>query len=294
MQGVRFGLVAALVALPLTLAAQTPTPTAADTGNVTLLDITVHPGEFEPHIVFLQRGIVYRASYSGPGIEIRLRSFAGKQLPFVVPLTNGVDATGGSEYELYPQSDGNIEFTEVFNANKVPVTFRLWKDARGTARGRRSAEEGFWELGVDGLVGWHGAFQSGTLPPGGSGPTIGGCLSVRNGSGPLGFINGCVFGVERLSSSGGSGYFLFTEPEIRLSNRRRTDSGWKFEWGLLVRYGAFASEADGGNLGGGNFGYGAYVARDQRDLNGRGWRITLSGRTDTGAPAVQLGVGRYH
>ena len=147
---------------------------------------------------------------------------------------------------------------------------------------------------MDGLVGWHGAFHTGTFQSGGSGPTFGGCLGVRNGPGPLGFINGCIFGVERLSSSDGSGFFLFTEPEIRLSNGRRTDSGWKFEWGLLVGYGAFASGNDGGNHGGGHFGYGAYLARDQRDLNGRGWRITLAGRTDTGAPAVQLGVGRYH
>ena len=297
------GLVAALL-FQLPLAAQSPA-TPPDTGNVTLLDITVHPGEYEPHTVFLQKGIVYRASFSGQGIEIRVRSYGGRQLPFVVPLTNGVDASGASEFEIYPQSDGNIEFTEVFNAEKVPVTFRLWRDARGTERGRRSAEEGFWELGVDGLVGWYGNYGS---QSGGSGATLGGCLSVRNGPGPLGWINGCIVGVERLTTGSGQGFFLFTEPEIRLSNGRRTDSGWKFEWGLLVRYAMFANGNDGGNIGGANLGYGAYVARDLRDLNGRGWRLTLMGRMDgsssgsatfgsTGriwAPVFQFGVGRYH
>jgi hypothetical protein len=307
----RLGLLASLLCAPMLLAAQNPPPPPADTGNITLIDVTLHPGEYEPHTIFLQKGLVYRISFSGPGVDVRVRSYQGKQLPFVVPLTNEIDASGTSEYELYPQSDGDIEITEVFNALKVPVTFRLWRDARATERGRRSADEGFWELGVDGLAGWHGDFKADSSTAGG-GATIGGCLAVRNGPGPLGFLNGCIFGVERLASSTSSGFFLFTEPEIRLSNRRRTDSGWKFEWGLLVRYASFGSDNDGGNLGGGNFGFGAYLARDQRDLNGNGWRVTLTGRFDglsnekldgfgntlstkhLWAPALQLGVGRYH
>ena len=302
------GLVAALLVTPVTLVAQTPPAPATDTGNVTLLDITVHPGEYEPHVVFLQKGVVYRASFSGQGVEIRLRSFAGRQLPFVVPLTNGVDASGGSEYEVYPQSDGDIEFTEVFNGEKVPVTFRLWKDARGTERGRRSAEEGFWELGVDGLVGWRGSFGA---QAGGSGATLGGCLTVRNGPGPLGWLNGCIIGAEGLTGKQGV-FFFFTQPEIRLSNGRRTDAGWKYEWGAVVRFNIFGDGGDGQYLDEGRFGYGAYLARDFRDLNGRGWRITLIGRADSGdrltlnsfgvvtkrslawAPVIQVGVGRYH
>ena len=302
------GLLATLVVLPYSLSAQTPSPPPPDSGNVTLLDITVHPGEYEPHIVFLQKGIVYRASFSGKGVEIRLRSFQGRQLPFVVALSNDVDATGGSEYELYPQSDGDVEFTEVFNAEKVPVTFRLWKDARSTERGRRSAEEGFWELGVDGLVGRRGNFSP---QAGGSGTTFGGCLSVRNGPGVLGWLNGCILGAEGLTGQQGV-FFFFSEPEIRLSNGRRTDAGWKNEWGLVARVNIFADGGDGNYLDEGHFGNGAYFARDQRDLNGRGWRLTLIVRADNGqkltldafgnvtkreqawAPAIQLGVGRYH
>ena len=299
------GLLAALLGVPAALVAQTPPPPPADTGNVILLDVTVHPGEFDPHTVFLQKGIVYRASFSGPGVAMRMRSYKGKQLPYVVSLTSVVEASGSSEYEIYPQSDGDIEFQELFNEGQVPVTFRLWRDARATEHGRRSAEEGFWELGVDLLVGGRGSIHDNVGLPTGSGMTIGGCLGVRNGPGPLGFLNGCIFGLERLSSSTTPGFYLFTEPEIRLSNHRRTDSGWKFEWGLLMRYAAFGSDDDGGNLDNGEFGFGGYVARDQRDLNGRGWRITLTGRADAArggaggnhrlwAPAFQLGVGRYH
>ncbi len=295
------------------LAAQDTTTARADSDrNVILLDITVDPNVNERQVVYLQKGIVYRASFSQPGVILRVRSRKNKQLPFVVPLSNAPDASESSEIEIYPQSDGDIELTPVFNARGVPVTFRLWRDVRATERGQRAAEEGWWELGVDGLVGWHGAFNAGTAESSGSGATFGGCLGVRNGLGPLGFINGCIFGFERLNSSTTPGFFLFTEPEIRLSNGRRTDSGWKFEWGLLIRYAAFGSENDGGNLGGGNLGYGAYLARDQRDLDGLGWRITLMGRMDGGeqgtidgfgvvtkttriwAPAFQLGVGRYH
>ena len=307
-----FGLLASLLCIPVALTAQSPPPPPADTGDVTLLDVTLHPGEYEPHTLFLQKGVVYRVSFSGPGVEVRLRSYQQKQLPFVVPITSEVDASGSTEYELYPQSDGDIEITEVFNGLKVPVTLRLWRDARATERGRRSADEGFWELGIDALAGWHGAFKAGAPGAAGQGGTIGGCLGVRNGPGPLGFLNGCIFGIERLASSSSSGFFLFTEPEIRLSNKRRTDSGWRFEWGLIVRYASFGSDDDGGNLEGGSFGYGAYLARDQRDLEGRGWRVTLTGRFDgltnetldafgnvtsskhIWAPALQLGVGRYH
>lgn len=305
------GLLAAFLVIPVTLAAQNPPAAAADTGNVMLLDITVHPGEYEPHIVFLQRGIVYRASFSGQGVEIRVRSFAGRQLPFIVSLTNSVDASGGSEFEIYPQSDGDIEFTEAFNGDKVPVTFRLWKDARSTERGRRSAEEGYWELGIDGLVGWHGDFDAQDGGAAGAGGTVGGCLGVRNGPGPLGAINGCIVGAEWKVSGRVKGVFFFTEPQIRLSHGRRTDTGWRYDWGLLFRYAAFADGSDDGNFSPGMFGVGAYVARDLRDLNGRGWRITFTARSDNmselvddgfgsfvnkgrrWSPAFQIGVGRY-
>lgn len=302
------GLLTAFLVIPVTLAAQNPPASVPDTGNVTLLDVTVHPGEYEPHTLFLQKGIVYRISFSGPNIQIKMRSYQHKQLPFVVELTNDVDATGGSEYELYPQSDGDIEFSAVDVGGTVPVTFRLWKDARSTERGRRSADEGYWELGVDALVGWQGRYSA---IADGAGMTLGGCLSVRNGPGPLGWINGCIVGAEGLTGPRG-GFRFFSEPEIRLSNGRRTDTGWKNEWGLLVRINIIVDGGDGANLLAGRFGYGAYLARDLRDLNGSGWRITLAARAESGdkittdglgfttgqtrvwAPAFQLGIGRYH
>lgn len=283
----------------------------SDSGNVTLLDFTVDPAANEPHVVFLQKGIVYRASFSQPGVTLRMRSYRNRQLPFLVDLTNATDASGGSELELYPQSDGDIELVVVVPSS-VPVRFRLWSDARASERGRRSAEEGYWELGVDGLLGWHGDFDSQTGAPAGSGITLGGCLSVRNGPGPLGIINGCIVGAEWKLGGDTRGFFFFAEPLIRLSNGRRTDSGWRYEWGLAMRFAAFADGSGGTNFGPGILGLGAYLARDQRDLNGRGWRMYLIARADGQAievpdgfgnvdrkgrdwvPALQFGLGRYH
>lgn len=280
-----------------------------DSANVTILDISIDPSANERHVVYLQKGIVYRASFSEQGVTLRMRSLGNKQLPFVVDVSSGADVSGGSELEVYPQADGDIELTVVLAAS-VPVHFRLWRDARATLRGQRSAEEGYWELGVDGILGWHGDY-SGNSTLMASGMTLGGCLSVRNGPGPLGFINGCIVGAEGMGGDDAHRYFgLFTEPHLRFSNGRRTDQGWRSEWGGVIRYAAYAA-GNGGNLGDGRFGLGAYLSRDQRDLNGRGWRYTLTlradkvervfydgfgfetGREDAYVPALQLQIGRY-
>lgn len=307
-------LLIALVALATPLAAQDRDTTRAappDSANVTILDITVDPNVNEPHRVFLQKHVVYMASFSEPGVTIRMRSYGGKQLPFVVPNSNDLDATGGAEFELYPQADGNVEFTAVFNEDQRPVRFRIWSDARATERGRRSAEEGYWELGVEGLAGWHGRFSTQAGGTAGRGSTLGACFSVRNGPGPIGALNGCILGFERELGGLGRGTFFFTEPQLRLSHARRTDTGWRFDWGLVARYGFFADELDGSNFGPGALGFGFYAADDQRDIEGKGWRLSLTARTD-GEPgelrdiygsvhqtgrhwtmAYQVGIGRY-
>lgn len=306
-------LCAAVLVLAGPLAAQDRDTTRAapsDSQNVTLLDITVDPNVNEPHTIFLAKHIVYKASFSEPGVTIRMRSFGNKQLPFVVPLANGPDAGGGAEFELYPQADGEVQFTAIFNEDQRPVRFKIWSDVRATHRGEASAAEGFWELGFDALAGWHGAFDRQEGGPAGASATVGACLSVRNGPGPVGFFNGCIVGAEK-KLSGTPGVFFFTQPQIRLNDGRRTDTGWRNELGLVLRYGFFADGSDGNNFGAGSFGWGAYFARDQRDPDGKGWRLLVLGRMDGTpgetvdafgtvtehsrhwSPSYQLGIGRY-
>ena len=287
-----------LMAAPLGAQDQDSSRTApADSGNAVLLDITIDPAANERHVVFLQKGIVYRARFSESGATLRMRSLGNKQLPFIVDLGGG-DVSGGTELEIYPQSDGDIELAVLLPAS-VPVRFRLWSDARATERGRRSAEEGYWEIGVDGLVGWHGDQRpdGGAGTAFGAGMTFGGCLSVRNGVGPLGFLNGCIAGAEGWTAGGADGLLvLFTEPQIRLSNGRRTTAGHRLEWGLVTRFAIGTNGNEGGNFGNTLLGFGAFLARDSRDLNGRGWRFSLVGRVDgpEQIPILRLGIGKYH
>lgn len=250
------------------------TAAAAIDSNITILDLIIDPTVNEPYRVFLAKGVVYGASFSQPGVSIRMRSYAGKQLPFVVALSQLEDASGRSEFEIYPQSDGEIEFLAVFTAIDAPARFHLWRDARATARGQRSAAEGFWEIGVEAFVAHLGRPSVDGDPIGESGTSYGGCFSFRNGPGVLGRLNGCAFGMEVTSGEGEvidrSRFFI--EPRFRLTRGRSDHAGWAPEAGVLVVFGA--SEQ------GVNLGTGLYGALDYRNMMGRGMRVLLMARTD--------------
>lgn len=294
-------------------AADTTRVAPHDTMNIQLLDITVDPNVNEPHRVFLQKHVVYKASFSEPGVTIRMRSYNGKQLPFVVPASNDVDATGGSEFELYPLADGEIEFTAVFNEDQRPVRFRLWSDAKATRRGERSAAEGWWELGYDVLIGPHGHYGTTDDFTANAGVTYGSCLSVRNGPGWLGRWNGCIVGFEWMSGDIHSQALeLFAEPRFRVAGVGHGHTGWGWDAGALTHLAVYADVHHGGNFGDPVVGLGAYVAADQRRAtDGKGWRLSCAAHADrvkhtfvdpvtfqlktvhTEVPVVEFGVGRY-
>lgn len=284
-----------------------------DTMNITVLDIEVDPNVNEPHVVFLQKHVVYRASFSEPGVTIRMRSIGGKQLPFVVPASNEPDASRGSEYEVYPLADGAVEFRALFNEEQRPVRFRIWSDAHATMRRRRADAEGWWELGAELVIGWHPSFAAARVLPLGSGPSLGACFGVRNGPGGLGRVNGCVLGLEWSFGEGPSPLFgVFTEPKIRIHGGGSRHVGWVSEEGILTRVSIYASRRVGWNFGTPFPALGVYVARDQRPSGGgAGWRCTVTGRMelmkptreDIGSlgyeggwrarPIVAFAVGRY-
>lgn len=310
----RYLLPAALLVAPLAAQDRDTTRIAPrDSADAVILDISVDPAANERHTAFLQKGVVYRAYFSEEGVILRMRSPQNKQLPYVVDVSRGPDATGGTEFEVYPQADADVEFSVVLPA-QVPVHFRLVSDSRATERGRRSAEEGYWELGLDALVGWHPDLASEGSYPVAAGRTVGGCLSVRNGAGPLARLHGCIGGLEWMGGGIDENLLaLFTEPRIRVFGGGRDHSHWGLETGLVARLSVTATVSNFGNFGNPQHGFGAYVALDQRSTSeGKGWRFTLVGRMDryptartastppfetkegyTWLPGFQFGFGRY-
>jgi hypothetical protein len=271
-----------LLALPLLLAApalhaQDTTSTPRDT-NVTLLDITVVPGAQERFVVFLQKRIVYRARFGGPGVTVGMRSIGNKPLPFVVNTTAMADASGATELELYPQADGDVELIPIGGGTEqVPIRFELWRDARATERGRRAAEEGWWDVGFEFGLGR----QFGTEYAGGEvlgeGTVYTVCLAFRNGPGLAGRLNGCAFGAEIFGEtdndiSGVDRFFI--EPRIRIVGDSSRHQGLGFDAGLVTHIGF--SESDNVVLG-----LGAYGAADLRSgERGRGLRLLFQARHD--------------
>jgi hypothetical protein len=288
------------------LRAQDSTRARSDS-NLTLLDLTIDPTVNEPYRIFLAKGVVYRASFDQPGITIRMRSYEARQLPFLVPVTQTDDASGRSEYELYPQADGVIEFLAVFNELRVPVHFRLWSDARATARGRRSAAEGYWEVGLDLYAASYGTAVASNGAEGEGTSAIGGCFSFRNGPGIARRLNGCAFGMEVLAGEGDAldRSRFYIEPRFRILGASSDHTGWGPEAGALLSIGT--SQA------GPYLGPGIYGALDYRNGEGDGLRLMASLRydwesaeiltdpilsTDTEqvsiwTPSVRIGVGYY-
>ena len=252
------------------LCGQAGAPERTDS-NLTLLDLTIDPTVNEEYRIFLAKGIVYRASFDQPGITMRMRSYQQRQLPFLVPVTQTDDASGRSEYELYPQADGEIAFLAVFNELRVPVHFRLWSDSRATARGRRSAEEGYWEIGLDLYAAAYGAPSVG----GGDGTSaIGSCFSFRNGPGVAKRLNGCAFGMEVLAGEGDAleRTRFFLEPRFRILGSSSNHLGWGPEAGVVLSIGT--SEV------GPYLGPGIYGALDNRNADGDGFRLMVGLRYD--------------
>jgi hypothetical protein len=264
---IRTLLIAAVLLLPTAARGQERTDS-----NLTLLDLTIDPTVNEPYRIFLAKGVVYRASFDQPGITMRMRSYQQRQLPFLVPVTQTQDASGRSEFEIYPQSDGEIEFLAVFNELRVPVHFRLWSDSRATERGRRSAAEGYWEVGLDLYAAGYGAPSAGGDGTGTS--AIGGCFSFRNGPGIARRLNGCAFGMEVLAGEGDAleRSRFYIEPRFRLLGSRSDHVGWGPEAGVVLSIGT--SEV------GPYLGPGIYGALDNRNAKGDGFRLTAGLRYD--------------
>ncbi len=242
--------------------------------NVTILDLLIDPTVNEPYRIFMAKGIVYRASFSQPGVSIRMRSYDGKQLPFVVALTQLGDASGRSELEIYPQSDGEIEFRATFNDQSIPVRFRLWQDVNATARGRRSAAEGFWEIGLETFAAYYGPASVDGETSGSAGTSLGGCFSFRNGPGALGRLNGCAFGMEVFAGDGEAldRTRFYIEPRLRLFGGASDHHGWADEAGVLLSVGTMEA--------GTSIAPGIYAAHDYRGLSGNGLRVLFILRTD--------------
>lgn len=249
--------------------------------NVVLLDLLVDPSVNEPHRVFLAKGIVYRASFAMSGVSIRMRSYERKQIPFVVPVTPTEDASGRSEFEIYPQDDGEIEFLALFNDQSIPVRFRLWSDARATARGRRSAEEGYWEIGLDAFYTTYGEQMIEGDTYGEAHSSIGACFSFRNGPGILGRLNGCALGMEVIEGEGDAlnRTRFFIEPRFRLLGGGSRHEGMSADAGLVLSAGTMER--------GPYVGPGVYGALDFRGKEGNGARLFVSGRYDWEPEEIQ-------
>lgn len=300
------GLLAAIVGISAPLAAQDSTRAADTTRRATpdrpvvVLDITIDPNVHEPYRVFLERGALYKAHFSQDGAVLQLRSYRGLQLPFVVNVTSGGFSSGETEYELYPQADGEIEFRPVFNAANVPIRFVLTLVRRSADGPGRLSATGTdeWMVGMEVLGGYHTALADDF-----SGALYEGCITARRGPLRRSIISGCVFGVGSIDAAGENGItVLFLEPRVRLWASGGKMAPPATELGVSYRIGFASLQGPGATNGGGSiFGPGVYFSQSYGWKGGKpGWILRLSGSLEsvpvddaTATPlAVKVGVGR--
>jgi hypothetical protein len=301
----------ALVWGPSVVAAQdAPRPPTARGAPALLADATFTPGTFEPIRIFLARGIVYRAEFSEPGIQVEMRSYEGKSLPFVLSVNYGADVSGRTIVELRPQVDGEIEFRPVFVASGRAVRFQLWNvlDDHTRDLADEPGEHTPWEFGLMAEFGSHGRYVNRLVTYGHSGSTSAACVAIRRGPGILRRAWGCVLGVE--SDDGGLDgriAYLYVEPRVRVIGGRRPGRP-TIDAGVLLRFAGRITEQTGTVVedpsGPTTYGVGLYAGAQYWESGGGGWTIAGSvhlqqitsraeGSSGAGTTVAQLTVGRF-
>ena len=299
----------AAMAFATRLGAQQPGPNLSG-GDSTLVDVTVDPAA--PGVISLQllKGVVYRASFSVPGVTIGFRATRRVGTPLVVGKAPASGSTAGNTFEIYPASSGPVDLEAIFHGPSAPARLLVWTDVRATSLRFHSGLTGWWEPGIEMQVAPHGSFALDTSAVAKSGLSYGLCFALRNGPSPHGVVNGCLFGVEGIGGGVDYGYWsIYAEPRFRVMGRGRARTGWATEGGIATRLAWVDDPGKGHNLSrplGGSvylttiYGGGVYVARDQQvDGEGRGWRTMLIARVDRNhlnehlVPVLELTLGRY-
>lgn len=266
---------------------------------ILLADVTYHAGDFEPFRIFLARGIKYRMEFSEPKVVLQMRSFEGKSVPFVRLIGDGPGASGETDFELAPNSDGVIEFRAVDGVPGTAVRFRLWqvtppaeRDLSDTASSGPRVQ-----VGLIFRVGTHFDYVADSFTYAHKGSVAEGCLAIRAGGGLLDRLGGCVVGYSHLS--GGLRYvldFAFTEPHVRILGPAPRP-GTVLSAGALIRLSTFVGTSEpspkspplGSRVRGG---IGIYGAVDQEGARRHGFHadaeIMLDGITAETDPAAPI------
>jgi hypothetical protein len=264
------------------LAAQGPARPAARGAPSLLADATFHPGAYEPVRVFLAKGFKYRVEFSEPGIQLEMRSYEGKALPFVLQVNYGADVSGRSVFELRPQVDGEIEFRPVFVESGRAIRFQLW-DASTDHSNEPSGDPTdtlSHEFGLMVEAGSHGAYVNQLDSYGGKGSSSAACLAIRTGPGILARVWGCIAGLELATGGiGGTVPWLYMEPRVRFVGSRRP-GGVRVDGGALLRLAVratsskltVAQDPSGTALDG----IGIYAGVQTMEAGGGGWTLVAS------------------
>ena len=231
------GIALALSLLAPALSAQGAQRPVARGAPSLLADATFHPGAYEPVRVFLARGTKYRVEFSEPGIQMDMRSYEGKALPFIIDVNYGADVSGRSVFELRPQVDGVVEFRPAFVESGRAVRFQLWNAATDHSRDATNdpTDSLPLEFGVMVEAGSHGAYVNQLMNYGDKGSSTAACFALRTGPGILSRVWGCAAGIEIAGGGiGGAVPWFFIEPRVRLVGSRRR-GGIRLDSGVLLR-----------------------------------------------------------
>lgn len=268
-------------------------------GRTLVTDLTFHSNSYEPIRLFLMGGRVYRAQFTQPDIVLQMRSYEGKQLPMIVSVNLGPDASGRTDLEVRPRMDGEYEFRPTYVYEGNPIRFQLWlepKPEEAEPRNAHTAVQGV-EFGTELSVGLHGAYENGIYNYGGKGGSLSGCVTIRNLGGEQGRLWGCMLGVEFEKAGGDSAWtYLFLQPRVRILGGTSALSG-----GAILH---LASGSASHGRASGKYGMGLYIGYQERRENGGGWtvtgslltlRVNASDATSSGAGswAANIGVGRF-
>jgi hypothetical protein len=269
------------------------------TSRVLVTELTFHSSTYEPIRLFLAGGRIYRAQFTQPELLLQMRSYEGKQLPMIVSVNLGPDASGRTDFEIRPRMDGEYEFRPVYVYAGTPIQFQLWlepKERDPAGPSVAAASQGV-EFGVEVSAGVHGAYENGIYHYGAAGGSLSACGAIRNIGGAEGRLWGCFAGVELEKAGGDSTWtYLYMQPRLRLLGTRSS-----FDGGVLLHV-ATGTVAHG--RASGKYGVGLYAGYRERRVDGGGWTalgtltlLTVSGSDATASGAgswgANFGVGRY-
>jgi hypothetical protein len=289
-----------LLLLAPALAAQTSPPPDGP-GSRLLVDVTFHSQTYEPIRIFLASGRKYRAQVTEPNLILQVRSYEGKQLPMVVSVNLGADASGRSDVELRPRVDGEFELSPIYVYAGRPVRFQLWALPLPDEVPAKVATPvtGGLEFGLELSAGSHGEFQGSLENYGEAGTSLTACGAFRGVGGVAGRLWGCAVGVEvEEGATDGNFTYVYTEPRFRFLGGA---GGFPIEGGVVLRL-DFGDAKDG--RGAGKYGFGLYAGYQQWRTNGGGltligslisFRVNASDPNASGASAWSgnLGLGYF-